>query len=321
MNKNNFTDKTLLQDIATKLGYEVTNIATTETGLILMISNGNKFYIANSGGFGYYPSNQRWHTALFKDKIRTASVLEKMGYKCLSSYNFLSEEHQVETLKEELLSLKITFPVILKPSEGMRGRGIVYIKNHPQLLKASVAEHRKGNNFCIQQIVKDVEYRILFTNGEATIVHSKNHCYVTGDGTSKVCELIKNIKFPNGELDIEFLNDELVNSNQTLNTILEKGVKIKTHLTSTTVDNKHNEVYFKKDIPPNVSTWTNKLAKGLSATVLGVDIFASDITNPETFQIIEINSNPGFDYIANKFEGYEQLKEMWRGILSSYFVD
>jgi D-alanine-D-alanine ligase-like ATP-grasp enzyme len=316
-NKLNWNDSSLLNHIATELGYHVEKIASKGNRHTIKISNGEKFYIASAGSYGYYPDNNRWHSALFKNKIHTKTILEGINYPCVKSYNYTIKESSLPGILEALPGLNLTFPLIIKPSQGMKGQGIKYLNNLEMLSEEVSALFTAGKDFCIQPIIKDSEYRVLYINNEVQLVHSKSHNSITGDGTKSVIELLseksKNL------VDNAFLEQELRQGNLNRDSILAEDKTLKTHITKITHGDLVNEIYFKDSIPEAVTKWTEKLAKSLSVSVMGLDIFASDINDPSTYKIIEINSNPAFSYLVNKFNGYQQIREMWEETLRIYF--
>lgn len=316
-NKPTWNDSRLLEHIATELGYTVEKVASKGKRLTLKISDGKKFYVANAGSYGYYPNNNRWHTALFKNKIHTNTILEGINYPCVKSYDYTIKECDLSTILEELPKLDLLFPVIIKPSQGMKGRGIKYLNALDALQKEVTLMFAQGQDFCIQPIIKDSEYRVLYLNNAVQVVHSKSHNSITGDGLRSVSELVA--EKSDNYIDAAFLGQELEYHNLNQDSILKKDTTVKTHITKITHGQLINEIYFKDTVPKPVAVWTSELAAKLSVSVMGLDIFAADIHNPDTYKIIEINSNPAFSYLVNKFDGYNHITEIWRETLAVYF--
>ena len=316
-NKLIWNDSSLLRHLATELGYTVEILTTKGNRHTIKISNGEKFYIANAGSYGYYPTNNRWHTAMFKNKIHTKTVLEGIGYPCVKSYNYTIKECVLEDVLESLPSLELTFPIIIKPSQGMKGRGIKYLNDLDMLSHEVSVLFAAGEDFCIQPINRDPEYRVLFINGEVQVVHSKSHNSITGDGTKSVSELLS--EKSENLVDNAFLEQELKRGNLDKDSILAEDKTLKTHITKITHGHLVNEIYFKDSIPEAVSIWTKNLATKLSVSVMGLDMFASNLHDPSTYKIIEINSNTAFSYLVNKFAGHEYIKQIWEETLRIYF--
>lgn len=316
-NKPTWNDSSLLYHFAQELGYEVEMLTSKGNRHTLKIGSGKKFYIANAGSYGYYPENNRWHTALFKNKIQTKNILEGINYPCVKSYNYTVKESTLPEIQAQLATLPLTFPVIIKPSQGMKGQGIKYLNDLEMLTFEAGALFAAGKDFCVQPIIKDAEYRVLYLNHAVQIVHSKSHNSIVGDGTKSVFELIS--EKSENHIDSAFLDNELKRGNLSQDSILEEDKTLKTHITKITHGTLLNEIYFKDSVPKAVAAWTDKLAADLSVSVMGLDMFASDLHNPDTYKIIEINSNPAFSYLVNKFDGYEQIKSIWEETLRGYF--
>ncbi|MCA9358814.1 hypothetical protein KC926_01255 [Candidatus Kaiserbacteria bacterium] len=317
INENKFNDSNLLKKIAGELGYNVSEVTSKKNRLTLNISKNNKFYIANAGSYGYYPDNRRWHTALFKNKIQSGKLLKELGYSFVKSHDYTVSNLTLNEIISDLENLSFDFPIIIKPNDGMKGKDIKYIDTLSQLIKEATARYEENCDFCVQPIIEDKEYRILYVNNSVQVVHSKSLNVITGDGYSSVEKLLS--EQASHLSDNDFLQKELVNKGIDIESILEEGHNVKTHITKITHGESVNEIYFNDNIPEAVKTWTSNLGKDLSSSVMGIDIFATDINNPDTFKIIEINSNPAFSYIVNKFNGYNEIKKMWEDTLSAYF--
>ena len=71
-------------------------------------------------------------------------------------------------------------------------------------------------------------------------------------------------------------------------------------------------------IPEKIQNWAKKIAQDVRLRVCGIDVFASDVNNPETYIVIEINSNPSLKGICELGEK-EKAISIWKEIIDKYF--
>lgn len=75
---------------------------------------------------------------------------------------------------------------------------------------------------------------------------------------------------------------------------------------------------YSENIPEALQQWVKKITTDFPLRVMGIDVFASDITNPETFTIIEINGNPSLRQ-PYKLGKKEKVYSVWKKIMNIFF--
>ena len=75
---------------------------------------------------------------------------------------------------------------------------------------------------------------------------------------------------------------------------------------------------YTEEVSPGVKDWIEKLSDAFGLRVFGVDFFASDIENPDTFTILEMNGNPSLGGIW-ELGKKEKVYEIWGKIFTEYF--
>ncbi|SHF86588.1 membrane protein DedA, SNARE-associated domain [Fodinibius roseus] len=105
----------------------------------------------------------------------------------------LPEKERLRKAHAFMDQLGLTFPVVIKPDVGERGKGVRIIDNYPQL-ESIIRESRQ--KLILQEYIEGQEYGIFYyrfpdsKEGEIFSITIKHLVYVVGDGQSTVEELI-----------------------------------------------------------------------------------------------------------------------------------
>lgn len=133
---------------------------------------------------------------------------------------------------------KIGFPVVLKPTDGSFGRGVITnIKNKLELETAlrNVRQEQGYSDVIVEQFITGEDYRVYVVGDKAVAVMRRIPANIIGDGFSTVRELIhqKNEKRKQNPRLISCLiniSEEMVSfiesSGYTLDTVLEDGKQL-----------------------------------------------------------------------------------------------
>ncbi|MFW6210268.1 MAG: hypothetical protein ACOC4E_02130 [Patescibacteria group bacterium] len=206
------------------------------------------------------------------------------------------------------------YPVICKPEEGFKGRGIIAIYGKTQLHEAPREFRKQSTSFLVQPIIHGTEYRVLVIDKTVYVAHTKVMPHVIGDSMRTIEQLLA--ANPDTPQDQSFINSELRNRAITGQHILPQGEIFPTHITR----KGGKEVYVKTDIPLAIRRWAQQLRKDLTATTLGIDVFIpDDVSATDKYQIIEINASPGFTYLASRYQLNHVVEKIAEDVLRSYF--
>lgn len=300
---------------AKKLGLKSEFVQSSPKKKVLLISNAKKFFLASAAAPGFYPETRRWNAHFSGSKLLTQKIMKRLGYAVISSKevriaDFLSSKALCKSLDKK----HYNFPMLLKPDKGLMGQGIVILENIKQLHKAASDNFKKGNDFMIQPILEQNEYRILIVNGTVMVMHSKHNPCITGDGKSSIKSLLA--KIPDAKKDAVFIAWQYSKLGVKPSTILEKGSQFEYHLTKKPTTN----YYETKKIPSVISKWAKKIAKDISAPVIGIDVFIpGPFNDTSTYTIIELNNNPGVDYLISYCNDTKISYEIFEKVLRDYF--
>lgn len=145
-----------------------------------------------------------------------------------------------ETLDEEIISYgrSLGYPLVLKPTDGSLGAGVVTnIQDEQELIKALeyVREELEYEEVVVEQYVTGEEYRLYVVEDKVVAAYNRVAANITGDGEHTINELIdlKNRQRKRNarlyscliEIDVEII-EFIEAAGYTLESVPEKGEKI-----------------------------------------------------------------------------------------------
>ncbi|WP_300382584.1 cyanophycin synthetase [Clostridium sp.] len=200
----------------------------------------------------------------------------------------------------------IGYPVVIKPQYGNQGKGVILnIQNEKELLKAYSDVKKNYKDIIIEKYHVGKDYRVCVINYEVVAVSLRLPPKISGDGKSKVKELIEilNINPLRGEdheknLTKVKLDEDLISyiksQGYNLNSIPKDGeiiyLRQNANLSTGGEAVDCTELISNENIELCIST-----AKALKLDICGIDICIEDISKSiKCFGIImEVNSAPG----------------------------
>lgn len=190
---------------------------------------------------------QHFFTVSRGDKVTNEAIRicsnKPLTYKYLSKNNVPIPEGKsfdAKTSNEEIISYaeQIGFPLVLKPSDGSSGRGVITnIKNIEQF-KEALAEVKENQGFksvIVERFIVGEDYRVYVVGDRVVAATRRTAANVIGDGKRTIEELIeiknkerrKNPFIKNRSIKINRdMIDWLKKSNKTLSTVPEKGERV-----------------------------------------------------------------------------------------------
>ncbi len=281
---------------------------------MLKITAGKKFCLLNGNNIGFYPDTTRWFAVLTHSKIQSNYILQQLGYNTIRSIDITTLNYPSADDVSHTLVKNIHYPCLIKPESGLKGKGIEVITNDKQLQRIVRKLHSTKVNFMLQEIVMQIEYRILVINNKVMFMHSKEFPSIVGDGQSTAEQLFKQIS---KDKDLAFFTQNLHQHKLNNKSILTKGFKIPYHITR---KGSHDFVADHTNIPSGVRKWALTLAKKLNTGAVGIDVFIEGaFSDLRSYKIIEINANPGYMYIKEKYKRADIVTKIGEEIINSYF--
>ena len=305
----------LFKNTAERLGLTFTKVPITNSRNLFKIASAERFYLGSFKAPGFYPETCRWHGVFTGNKRLTQDILQELGYSTIASIFLTPQEHPsfatFLALAEETYQ---KFPIILKPNDGMDGRGIKYIANIKSLKRELKAFYKQGKTVLLQPIVTEPEYRILIINGSVELFHSKDFRSIVGDGKNNIKTLLAEILDKNKNED--FIKLQYTLTGYTKKTVLSEGELFKYHIVK---DSSGRHYQFKK-FPKDLMKWSKSLVKDLSIKTVAIDLFIDgDIEDSSNYIIIELNSNPGLTQYFKACNDSIQPERICEKVLRDYF--
>ena len=127
------------------------------------------------------------------DKEQTKQRLIKAGIPTPVGKQFKEDVSDEEIINDVLES---GFPVVLKPTDGSFGRGVITNINNEQELKDALTHVRTDQNFrdvIIEQYIPGEDYRIYVVEDQAVAAMKRIPANIVGDGIHSIRDLI-NVK-------------------------------------------------------------------------------------------------------------------------------
>lgn len=237
---------------------------------------------------------------LASDKHRTKILLESASLPV--AYGVLITE------KSELAAAveKTGFPVVIKPNDSNQGKGVsLNIMYYDDALNAFNKAKTFSKNIIVESYFNGYDYRLLVINYKLVAAAMRTPALVTGDGFSKIGELIVKVNSnpDRGEDHETILTRITVDYNTleylkyqdlTLESIPESGrmvflkrtANLSTGGTSQDVTN---------IIHPNIAIIAERAARIVGLDICGIDYISEDISSSDAKgAILEVNAAPGF---------------------------
>ena len=319
----------ILSEACQKFSYQF-EIIDEFTGYLAEVSNGKKSFYAGTGSLSPFPLNQATPHRLAGDKAHTRKLLKKKGFEVPEGdHFFLRSEYKEyrpdgkERVEAFIYADKLSYPVFVKPNNSSFGLGCELISTKEQLQSHLEYLAQISHIALIERPITGTEYRIFVLDGEVQFIYSKDLQKIIGDGTSPIQQLIKifnaHIISPRGKIQLQspFLQKNLKENNLTLDSILSEkepfAISPRANITT------GGEIlFYTEEIPPITQEWIKKLTKVSKLRVFGVDLFADDLADPNTFTILEINANPGLNGVW-ELGKKEKVFAIWKQVFEKYF--
>lgn len=261
-----------------------------------------------------------------RNKHLTKQYLTEGGVPVPEGEKFLKEVQNENIIK---YANTLGYPLVLKPSDGMGGNGVISnIKNNEELLEALVYVRKElgYKEVIVEQYVHGEDYRLYVVGGNFIGAIRRIPANIIGDGINTVKQLL-NLK--NQERDLnpalykrpikidKEMKNQLRNYNYTLDSIPEKGervfLKTKSNISAggDPIDATDELTDEMKEIAINAS----EAIPGLEQS--GVDLMVNLKSN--TAVVLEVNTIPSIRTHLFPMEG--RARDIPKAIIDYYFPD
>lgn len=197
----------------------------------------------------------------------------------------------------------IGLPVVVKPSDGNRGRGVsIDLSIQSEIEAAYQIAANEGSEVIVEQYIRGIEHRLLVIGGKLVAAARGEEASVTGDGRQTVRQLVEsqiNSDPRRGKAGEQPLEPVEIDRAQVLLQLERQGytpdsVPAAESKVVVLRNGNHNTDITHLVHPDNAATAV-LAAKIVGLDIAGVDIVAEDITQPLAGQggaIVEVNAGP-----------------------------
>jgi cyanophycin synthetase len=195
-------------------------------------------------------------------------------------------------------------PVVLKPRDGNRGRGVMLNLRTKEEVEAAYAVARAEDpDVIVERYIEGDEHRVLVVGGKVVAVARGESAWVTGDGKSSIVQLVDqqiNSDPRRGNADIHPL--------ETLNPRTQSVILANLHRQRLTPDsvpesgqrvlitaNGNHAIECTEKIHPEVAHLCTLAARVIGLDIAGIDLVCKDISQPLEPQggaVVEVNAGP-----------------------------
>lgn len=238
-------------------------------------------------------------SALARNKIHTAYILNLSGLPTLSGYLINNEDHLLKVA--DILK----YPLAIKPVNLDGGIGVrANLKNQDQLIKAFKNAQKFSKKIMVQQHLDGKDYRVQIYNNQAYWAIERQPFSIVGNGILTIQELINQENSNRGKgnkndilkkvaVDEEVL--ELISeANFSLDTILVKDFKLILKR-SANVSNGGTPIPVLDIAHEDNLNLALEAAKVIGLDLAGIDLICEDISiswKKSKMAIIEVNAQP-----------------------------
>lgn len=223
----------------------------------------------------------------------------------------------------------IGLPVVVKPSDGNHGRGVMLdLRTQGDVEAAFAIARLHGSEVLVERSIAGDEHRLLVVGGKVVAAARGETAWVTGDGRSTVTQLIdaqinsdprrgSTEDQPLNRLDLkedEAIVADLVRQGLAPEAVPEAGRTVLIQRNGNVAIDCTDEVH------PEVEHVVALAARIVGLDIAGVDLVAQDIARPLHGQgaaIVEVNAGPGL--LAHLKPAIGQPRPVGRAIVDTLF--
>lgn len=260
------------------------------------------------------------------DKNMTRDYLTKANVPTPAGKGFIADSQDEEILQ---FADSIGYPLVLKPTKGLQGKGvIVNIKDKKELKEAlfHVRGKMKFKDVIIEEFVQGEDCRIYVIDGKIIGAVSRVPANIVGDGKNNIRQLIKlknkiRNNNPNHYRRPIITDDELINyiksEGFTIDSVPPEGKRVYLKRTSN-ISTGGEPIDITDDLSSKISDIAIKATQAIPGLVqCAVDMLVDQETNEAV--VIEVNSKPLIGLHLFPEEG--KARDIPKAIIDYYFPE
>ena len=288
------------------------------SGLLFSVSSRDKSIHFGAGRGSYYPQNNATASTLASDKYFTSQILREAGLPALGGeYFFLHERHRAHRPagheRSDAIACLNTMggSAFVKPLTGSRGDFAQAVHGEAALARYLDEVTKYYDSVLIQPIVEGIEYRVFLLDDDALYCARKYPPVVAGDGVRTVRELLT---AHNDTLRARGLSPASVPDDPSLDTVLAKDeqreIPGRMNLSA------GGTMALAPAPSAKAIALAQRAARALGLRVAAVDMFVDIGGDPDTIEIIEVNSNPSIRLLEDSSRG-DLILKIWHHTFSA----
>lgn len=180
------------------LPHQITTLTheADERSDVLTIERDGKYCYLNSGNLGTFPTDTKLSSSIARSKQTTKQILGLHNFITPLSVDFSAtpttapeKENIISSAIEQVRSIEIKYPLVLKPNFGNHGLGISFPKNEDELrtkLTELSSTTLGKKHWIIEEYLFGLEYRLFVVFGKLVFSYRKagNSDYQTANITT-----------------------------------------------------------------------------------------------------------------------------------------
>jgi cyanophycin synthetase len=198
----------------------------------------------------------------------------------------------------------IGLPVVVKPRDGNRGRGVMLnLRSRDEVEAAFAVARAEDPDVIVERYIEGDEHRVLVVGGKVVAVARGESAWVTGDGQSSIVQLVNaqiNSDPRRGNADIHPLEaldprtNSVILANLQRQRLTPDAVPQDTQRVLITANGNH-AIECTETIHAEVAHLCTLAARVIGLDIAGIDLVCKDISQPLEAQggaVVEVNAGP-----------------------------
>jgi cyanophycin synthetase len=228
---------------------------------------------------------------------------------------------------------RIGLPVVVKPLDGNKGRGVtVNLNSREDVMAAYQAARVESSEVLVEEFIPGKDYRLLVVGNKLVAAACREPAHVVGDGVHTVQDLIDQENtnplrgeyhaLPLSKISVDVISQNLLSEQGlTLESVPPEGTKVLLRRNAN-LSTGGTAVDVTDQVHPEIARAAEDAARAVGLDVAGVDIVAQDIGCPLEEQkggVVEVNAAPGLRMHTHPSQGTP--KPVGDAIVSTMFAE
>jgi hypothetical protein len=288
------------------------------SGLIVSVASRDRLLHFGAGRSCWFPQNNATAATLASDKYFTSSILREAGVPALGGeYFFLHDRHRAHRpagheRSDAIACFKtLGSSAFVKPLTGSRGDFAQAVHGEAALVRYLDEVTKYYDSVLIQPIVEGIEYRIFLLDDDAIFCARKYPPFVSGDGVHTVRQLLT---AHNDALRGRGLSPASMGEHDlSLDAVPAKGER--REIPGRMNLSAGGTMVLASAPSEKALTLARQAARALGLRVAAVDMFVDIGGDPNSIEIIEVNSNPAIRLLEDSNRG-DLILRVWHHTFS-----